>query len=371
MVDWSVTKYESGDEKGIFELWRRTYPKESPPLNKWLRWWDRRDISFEEWLEWWRWYYQDNPTDKCRIWLAKSNGRVVGQTGLITVRMKIDEQEVLASQTIDVMTDPDYRRQGIFTNILEKSLAEAKDEGIALIFGFPNRFSEPGVVKIGWSKVGTMELMIKPLNWVNSLKLGIENNLLAQALAKALFLLSKGFGQTQKPLSTSELNVKQVSTIDDRFDSFWKRVSKKHRAVFVKDKDYLKWRYCDAPNLEYLLLVAEKGDRIAGYTVLRIIEKEYIKAAVVYELMAANENIAHHLVWNAVKKCKDQMVDFLAFSWLGDNSYRRVFKKCGFLGVPFQEGPPFYLYPLGNSLSDELVNNHQNWLVQIGDTDRT
>jgi hypothetical protein len=42
----------------------------------------------------------------------------------------------------------------------------------------------------------------------------------------------------------------------------------------VRDKEYLNWRYVDVPDVDYTIYLAEEGEEICGYIVLRCVNEE-------------------------------------------------------------------------------------------------
>ena len=109
---WSMRAYREGDEDGILELWKATYPE--------------KEYDREGWLRWWHWMYKENPAGPGRIWLAEYDGKIVGQYPIIPVLMKIGARIVTAFQSINLMTHPDHRRQGIYESLSGKRLLRLK-----------------------------------------------------------------------------------------------------------------------------------------------------------------------------------------------------------------------------------------------------
>jgi hypothetical protein len=63
---------------------------------------------------------------------------------------RINGESVLAAQSGDTMTHPLHRRQGLFFRLALETYALAKENDILFVFGFPNKYSFPGLVKLGW-----------------------------------------------------------------------------------------------------------------------------------------------------------------------------------------------------------------------------
>ena len=70
--------------------------------------------------------------------------------GVIPCLVQWEGKVILAAQSSDTMTHPNFQRQGLFHTLAMKTYALAKENGIQFIFGFPNQNSYPGFVKLQW-----------------------------------------------------------------------------------------------------------------------------------------------------------------------------------------------------------------------------
>ncbi len=70
--------------------------------------------------------------------------------GVIPCLVRWEGKVILAAQSSDTMTHPNFQRQGLFHSLAIKTYALAKENGIQFIFGFPNQNSYPGFVKLQW-----------------------------------------------------------------------------------------------------------------------------------------------------------------------------------------------------------------------------
>jgi GNAT superfamily N-acetyltransferase len=355
---WSMRAYKQGDEEGVFELWKAVYPEGEYDREKWLRWWQRT--------------YENNPAGPGRIWLAEHGDKIVGQYAIVPMRVKIGSETVLCSQSVDTMTHPDYRRQKIFETLAKEVYDEAERDGIHIVYGFPARISYPGFVKkLSWFDVAAMQLMFKPLNWRNAIKLKFKNKFLQTVLAiGAGLVLNKVFFRTQKPPSLEGLAINQVTSFDDRINDLWAKISSQYHIMIVRDKDYLNWRY-SAPGANYSIFVAEKAGEICGYLVLEHKLQSGTKVSYIFDLVAQSEEIMHYLVSKAINDCQQKQVDLILYSLIANKTYRRVLKRSGFISLPFLKGIHFcaYVSPQCTPLMEPLRNS-QNWLAQLGDSDK-
>jgi GNAT superfamily N-acetyltransferase len=161
--------------------------------------------------------------------------------------------------------------------------------------------------------------------------------------------------------------IDQPPEFDDRIDQFWKEASQPFELIVVRTKDYLNWRYCDPRAGAFTVRLAEHGERILGYAVLRVSRgKAYIA-----DLLALpeREDVARSLVRDALGYFRRARVSPVR-CWLpSHHPYREVLLQQGFLPKQRMDGLRYTAYgrPKGflNVLSDPRALVH----VTLGDTD--
>jgi GNAT superfamily N-acetyltransferase len=85
----------------------------------------------------------------------------IGYYGVIPCFLKIGDRVVLAAQSADTMTHPRYRYKGLFVELANLTFQLCRDNGIELLFGFPNQNSLPGFInKLGWKTTETMDVFV-------------------------------------------------------------------------------------------------------------------------------------------------------------------------------------------------------------------
>lgn len=354
---WSMRAYKEGDEEAIFELWKAVYPL--------------MQRSGEQWMRWWHWMYKDNPaaSGKVRIWLADHDGRIIGQYPFIFMMLKVGNQIVKASQVIDHMTHPHYRRQGISLKLGRQGLNEAEREGVYINIGFPNEAAYAVDIKTGWFDVATIQTLFKPLNWGNTLKLKISDRFLLKLGTIGGNLIAKMLYRTRKAPFVEGLTITQVSYFDERINEFWTRVSSQYQIIVVRNKDYLNWRYVAVPGVDYLIYIAEKAGEIYGYLVWRCIPTEHTKVGTIFDVLAQSEEVAQCLISKAMERCEQEKIDLIYWAGIANKAYLKAFKRMGFISVPFVKGRQFIAYSSASTISKEFLKDSRNWFIQIGDSD--
>ena len=63
--------------------------------------------------------------------------------------------------------------------------------------------------------------------------------------------------------------IEEMSSVDERWDRFLRRVARDYGFLVARDQAYLRWRYLERPGYRYHLLAAFEGDRLAAWSVFR------------------------------------------------------------------------------------------------------
>ena len=353
---WITRAYRDGDEEGILELWKTVYPE--------------KELDGKRWIRWWRWMYKENPAGKAWIWLADDGNKIVGQAAFVPVLMKIGTELVVGFQTIDAMTHPDYRHQGIFFSLSHKAYEATAQDNVHIGYGFSNDNSYPiAIKKLNCLEMPKMKVMVKVFNWKNVIKLKTKSKFSQIVLAigadlifnKALFMIQRGPAET-------DLTINQVTHFDERFDELWNNICGQAQIMTVRKKEYLNWRY-HAPDTNYIILAAEKNRKIYGYLVMQNTIKPFIKESIIFDIIAQSEEIMHCLVSRALEECRQNNTDMIFYSSITNRTYHKILKKNGFISPPFIKGGYFSVYSSSSSISKDFLSDSQNWLINTGDSD--
>jgi len=87
--------------------------------------------------------------------------------GVIPCFLRYQNQLFLAAQSADTMTHPQYRFKGLFVQLADITFDLAREEGISLIFGFPNQNSLHGfLVNLKWQLTEMMDCYIIPVGTI-------------------------------------------------------------------------------------------------------------------------------------------------------------------------------------------------------------
>ncbi len=111
-----------------------------------------------------QWKFADNPAGAPAFMVAEDAGRIVGSNLQWPTPIRIGAEVILGAQSIDTMTHPDYRGQGMFARLGKATFGCAADRGVELLVAFPNSQSYHGAVRtVGWEPIGDAPMYLRPL----------------------------------------------------------------------------------------------------------------------------------------------------------------------------------------------------------------
>lgn len=91
-------------------------------------------------------------------------GKPIASLCLVPCFVSYQDQRMLAAQLTDGMTDPAYRKAGLFSRLVNDILILAQEAGIQFIIGFPNQHAAPLLIKMGWKQSVWMDRFVIPVN---------------------------------------------------------------------------------------------------------------------------------------------------------------------------------------------------------------
>ncbi len=333
--------YQDGDEQQLYDLAYAIYGDGLGPIanrNMWLKWWD--------------WRFKHSYYGMPSLWVAESDGKIVGQQTVNYVKMKVGDEVRLAYNSESSMTHPDFQRRGIFQTLCQKSYDEMAEKGIVWGYGNPNLNSHFAFVKrLGWYDLKYYRTFIKPLK----VKWGYP------------LLFPSPFLMSPSNLYLGAGHFWKVDRFTPLVDELCADVAKKSRIAFVKDAGFLNWRYIDHPYIKYVVPCHWWMGRLTGFIVLSISSLKRKMFGNILELTALDDHSGEALLSIALRYFREQNVDFAFYQAAGADWHFNPFKRAGFVPIP-SRFKPFYFIAREQGGKWGL-DKYDDWFVQLGDLD--
>lgn len=175
----------------------------------------------------------------------------------------------VVGETGDVMTHPDWRKRGLFSELDRRVMAETAEQGWVCAFGLPNRRSAHIFQKLGWETIGT----IRP--WTHVLR--------ADAAArrarfgdgrKASWLVpwharSGRRARARLARAGGAFDVRPLGAFPTAVEALSRAVEPDFGFMVRRDADYLNWRFGRSPSGLHRMLGVFEGADLKGYAVVQ------------------------------------------------------------------------------------------------------
>lgn len=112
-------------EDDIRQLFKTTFGKEIPS-------------------DFWRWAYIDVPGGEPLVSLCFEKGCLLGHYGAVPIKMRYAGEQFVAYRSMTSMVHPSGQGKGLFVELGKQCYIAMKNNGVPLVFGFPNLQALPG-----------------------------------------------------------------------------------------------------------------------------------------------------------------------------------------------------------------------------------
>jgi hypothetical protein len=230
--DLVVREYRPGDEVAILDAFNRVFPLIDPTFHA---------RSMAEW----HWRTLENPAG-WRLWIAQtSSGEVVAQQAGLPIRMLHRGEPVVWNQIVDSFADPRYgrglKRPGLFVQVAQPFCdtyggPPPQDQ---IMYGMPVRRA----YRIGQKFLGYQ-------------------------LVRDQHRLRADARQLQGRAAPGVV-LEECARFPADSDAFFERARQPHRAIAVRDRAFLDWRFATRPDTRYRIALArsDSARTLLGYAV--------------------------------------------------------------------------------------------------------
>jgi len=281
-----------------------------------------------------------------------------------SVKFKIGNELLLGTQSLDTITDIDYRGKGLFITLAKEVYAKSAAAGAALVYGFPNGNSIHGFVKkLDWQVLDPLPFLIKPL----------QSKYFTDKIKPLRFLpnISLSFGSYA---ANKNYKITESSEFPEAATALWNAFSQDIKVAVHRDKAYLDWRYIQKPNEDYKIAHCyDSQNQYLGYIVFAVKDKHNGKIAYIMELIydKSHPKAGSQLLKYAISQIKKQKADCI-LSWCLEHSPNfKTYKSSFFINMP-EKFRPIELHFGATALREDLktlIYNRENWFISYSDSD--
>ena len=173
-------------------------------------------------------------------------------------------------ETGDVMTHPEWRKRGLFSELDRRAMAEAKERGWPLVFGLPNRRSAHIFLQTGWERVGT----VRPWSFLLRADAAARAEEFKEGRLRRLLVPwnAARCARARRRLGTPAehgLEARALERFPDEVVELSRAVERRFPFMVRRDADYLNWRFADAPSGLHGRVGLFRDGELAGYAVVQ------------------------------------------------------------------------------------------------------
>lgn len=315
-----------------------------------------------------RWIHAENPTGRNLVDLAIANTgrdeRLAGIYAVMPIWARVADKRVLACQSLDTLTDADFRGQGLFLKMARSTYARAQDAGFSFVYGFPNGNSAHGFFsRLGWAVLDPVPFLVRPL------RTGLVTRRLSPRLA---WLPDVGLPAPMPGLSNDQ-DLRTVSRFGVAHEEVWNAFSAGVGVTVERDARYLNWRLRDKPVDGYRVVALTERDRLLGFVAYVAVDKHGGRVGYVLELLHLPDrpDAGSILARAAVNALAAQGAD-LVLAWsLPHSPNRAPYSRAGFIEFP-ERHRPVELHIGARSFEADtatLVATRSAWYLSYLDSD--
>lgn len=316
-----------------------------------------------------RWQYLDNPVGRVFVDVAVPEGepdRLAAIYATMPAFLRIDGKVVPGVQSLDTLTDTDFRGKGLFVKLANRVFERCTQDGVALVYGFPNGNSAHGFFqRLAWSPLDPVPFIIRPL----------RANYALRRLPRVGELLSRlpplPFFPPWMPRLPRGYEVRPIDSFDAAFTHLWEGFAQGTGAAVHRDARYLQWRLKDKPGTRYRVLgLYERGELIA-WTAYDVQDKHGGRVGYLLELLHApgRQRDAARLLQVALKELHESDAE-VVLAWCFDHSPNRsAYLRQGFFTLP-ERVRPIELHAGVRALATQFpVADRSRWYLSYLDSD--
>ena len=235
----------------------------------------------------WAWQYEQNPagSGSPSIWVARDDGKVLGQYASMPVRLLWGGREVRSSWGMDVFLHAAARGRG-----LGAELFTAWSDSVEVALGLGLTPSSYGLFqKLRYTDVGPVPFHVSVLD-----ARAVARRRVGPLAPLAGPLLGLGWRTLHpvRPIVDAGLRVTAASGFTAEYDGLWERAGRAWAMCVVRDRPYLDWKYGRCPTRTYAVDEARRDGVLTGFAVSRHEEYRGLRIGWIADCFAARDDDA-------------------------------------------------------------------------------
>lgn len=306
--------------------------------------WNNQNICEEKKNKKFKWRYEESPyTNIPYSFIALDGDKIVGHRVLVPQKYKIGNDEFLFCIPTDSLVHPDYRRQGIFSRIVDFSRKElAQSSEIELIMSLSaSEAATKAYIKYGYEPVGKNHKMffVSPLNKLKKSKiddLDLKDSITIDKEDNLEIEISKEFKK------------EDIARLASRFTD-------EEKIGNVRDVEFYNWRFRES-HRDNFYVYCIKNNELVGYSILEKRHVSFLSSSRTFYMIMEYAYTNLDYLEEMIKTIKSSLSisAMMAFMFTRGKEEISILKKHG-----FKDSNDLTIKLLGRiSKSDRILDTH-------------
>jgi hypothetical protein len=312
------------------------------------------------------WNYNQCPYGDAHCWLAKDeqSNTFIGTSALFPRVILVKGDPVYAAIAGDFAVDIQHRNLITALSLQKEIRSKIHDTKFKFIYLLPNKQAKGIFLRLGYKKIGRFTYFIKPLKSEYQNNKFIHSFLQFKLFAIAVDIFIKSFAKEKRYKTQLKYSITTPEYFDDRFDVFWKNVSKHFIIVGERTSFFLNWRYIQSPVKKYkIFCLSNEHNDIIGYIVYFL---EINKCHIMDILFEPSTEVISLLLAEFSRFIRMKGVGSIHVDYLGSSLLEKKLREFNFLPIKNEVDLLFY--------SPDITDNpdllkKENWHFFAGDND--
>jgi hypothetical protein len=319
-----------------------------------------RDETFE-------WKYKQCPYGPAHCWLARHepSNTFIGTAALFPRVILVKGEPVYTAIAGDFAVNKQHRNLRPAFALQKEIQSKIHDTGFKFIYSLPNDHSKNIFSRIGYKKIGRYTHFFKPLTSEYKTHQYLHPLVQIKIFAKAVDFLIKNFAKETRYKSTLKYSVEIPEYFDERFDVFWKTVSKHFTIIGERTSAFLNWRYMQSPGKKYkIFCLLDEYKNIIGYIIYFLDDGMCHVMDMLYE--PSSEGISL-LLSEFLRFIRSEEIRSISVYYMGGAILEKKLREFNFL--PVNNKIKWVIIYSPDIAADTDLLDKENWHFFTGDND--
>jgi hypothetical protein len=312
------------------------------------------------------WNYNQCPYGTAHCWLAKheESNTFIGTAALFPRVVLVKGDPEYAAIAGDFAVDKQHRNLMTALSLQKEIRSKIHDTKFKFIYLIPNEQAKGIFLRLGYKKIGRLTHFIKPLKSEYQHNKHIYSFLQLKLFAMAFDILIKNFSKEKRYKTTLNYSIITPEYFDERFDVFWKNVSKHFTIIGERTSFFLNWRYIQSPDKKYkIFCLLDDHKDIRGYIVYYL---ENNRCYIMDMLFEPSTEVISFLLAEFSRFIRIKGVGSISVVYLGGSLLEEKLREFNFL--PIKNETDLIIYSPDMADNTDLLKK-EKWHFFAGDND--